>query len=104
MNGAVSEKVIVACETAPVQELDGKMKIFTQTLKVITDDRVELYNLTDRVRDLVLASGIKAGFLIISSLHTTTALFINEFQAALMADAKSFLERIANTDNGYLHN
>jgi len=104
MNGTASEKVNVAVETAPRQELDGKMKIFSQTLKVVTDGRVELYNLTDRVRDLVRASGVKAGFLIISSLHTTTALFINEFQAALMADAKSFLERMALKDNGYLHN
>ena len=73
-------------------------------VKVVTDGRVELYNLTDRARELVRESGIKAGFLIISSLHTTTALFINEFQAALMADAKAFLERFVRKDNGYLHN
>lgn len=104
MNGTASKKVSAAVETAPEQEMGGKMKIFSQTLKVVTDGRVELYNLTDRVRDLVRQSGIKAGFLIISSLHTTTALFINEFQAALMADAKNFLERMARKDNGYLHN
>jgi len=80
------------------------MKIFGRTLKVVTESRVELYNLTDRVRELVKASGIKAGFVIISSLHTTTALFINEFQAALMADLKSFLNRLANKEHGYLHN
>jgi secondary thiamine-phosphate synthase enzyme len=104
MNGTASEKVGVAVETATKQEMGGQMKVLSHTLKVVTDGRVELYNLTDRVRDLVRDSGIKAGFLIISSLHTTTALFINEFQAALMADAKSFLERLANKEDGYLHN
>ncbi|MFQ5790501.1 MAG: secondary thiamine-phosphate synthase enzyme YjbQ [Acidobacteriota bacterium] len=104
MNGMASESAGVAVETQGERAVGGTMKIFSHTLKVVTDSRVELYNVTDRVRDLVRESGIKAGFLIISSLHTTTALFINEFQAALMADAKNFLERLANKDHGYLHN
>ena len=104
MSSTAPVKVAVAEETSTSQEMGGNMKIFSRTFKVVTDGRVELYNLTDKARELVKASGIKAGFIIISSLHTTTALFINEFQAALMADAKSFLERLANKENGYLHN
>ena len=88
----------------PFEVLEGPLKMFSRTLKVVTDSRVELYNVTDRVRDLVKSSGVKAGFLIISTLHTTTALFMNEFQAALMADVKQFLERLANREHGYLHN
>jgi len=86
------------------QELKGTLKVLSRTLKVVTDSRVELYNVTDRIKDLVSASGIQAGFLMISTLHTTTALFINEFQEALMADVKHFLERLANREHGYLHN
>ncbi|MEE9263218.1 MAG: YjbQ family protein, partial [Vicinamibacteria bacterium] len=63
------------------QVQENGLKIFSRTLKVVTDSRVELYNVTDRIRDLVRASGVKAGFLIVSTLHTTTAVFINEFQA-----------------------
>ena len=85
-------------------ELTGTLKMFSRTLKVVTDSRVELYNVTDRIKDLVRSSGIKAGFLVLSTLHTTTAVFINEFQAALMADVKHFLERLANREHGYLHN
>ena len=77
-----------------LQELDGTLKIFSRTLKVVTDSRVEIYNVTDRIKDLVKSSGIKAGFLVLSTLHTTTAVFINEFQAALMADVKHFLDTI----------
>ena len=87
-----------------VQVLNGSLKMLSRTLKVVTNSPVELFNVTDRIKDLVKTSGIKAGFLIISTLHTTTAVFINEFQAALMADVKHFLERIANRDHGYLHN
>ena len=87
-----------------MQELNGTLKMFSRTLKVVTDSRVELYNVTDRIKDLVKSSGVKAGFLVLSTLHTTTAVFINEFQAALMADVKHFLERLANKEHGYLHN
>ena len=82
----------------------GQMKVMHRTLKVVTDSRVELHNISDRVRDQVRDSGIKAGFLILSTLHTTTALFLNEFQAALMADLTECLERLVDTEDGYLHN
>ncbi len=108
MNGrasgsATAVKTLEAVDGS-LEELQGSLKVFSRTLKVMTDSRVELYNVTDRVRDLVQSSGVKAGFLIISTLHTTTALFMNEFQAALMADVKSFLEKLANREHGYLHN
>ena len=99
-----SAGLAVKVETqVPKLEANG-LKILSHTLKVVTDSRVELYNVTDRIRDLVRASGVKAGFLIVSTLHTTTAVFINEFQAALMADVKTFLERFVNKEDGYLHN
>jgi len=109
MNKGASESASVIVKTLDPAEitfevLDGKLKMFSRTLNVVTGSRVELYNVTDRIKDLVKSSGIKAGFLILSTLHTTTALFINEFQAALMADVKNFLERLAHRENGYLHN
>ncbi len=109
MNTRASESASLAVKTVDLEEgsfevLDGKLKMFSRTLQVVTGSRVELYNVTDKIKDLVKSSGIKAGFLILSTLHTTTALFINEFQAALMADVKHFLERLANREHGYLHN
>jgi len=101
MNGRVAQRASVAVK---VEETENGLKIFSRTLQVVTDSRVELYNVTDRVRDLVRASGVKAGFLVVSTLHTTTAVFINEFQAALMADVKTFLDRFVNKEHGYLHN
>ncbi len=90
-------------ESAP-PTATGQMKVLHHTLRLVTDSRVELHNISDRVREQVRASGIKAGFLVLSTLHTTTALFLNEFQAALMADLTEFLERIVDPDAGYLHN
>ena len=103
--GSAELAVKVKTEVPEVPEVEANgLKVFSRTLRVVTDSRVELYNVTDRIRDLVKASGVKAGFLVVSTLHTTTAVFINEFQAALMADVKTFLERFVNKEHGYLHN
>ena len=105
MNGRAAQRASVAVKVEEVGvKVENGLKIFSRTLQVVTDSRVELYNVTDRVRDLVRASGVKAGFLVVSTLHTTTAVFINEFQAALMADVKTFLDRFVNKEHGYLHN
>ena len=110
MASALTQPAPVVEERGPGQRsagaevLEGQMKVLSRTLKVVTASRVELHNLSDRVRAQVRESGIRAGFLILSSLHTTTALFLNEFQAALMADLTEFLEQLAPRDGGYLHN
>lgn len=91
-------------ERAGGKVLRGEMKVLSRTLKLITDSPVELHNISDRVREQVQHSGIRAGFLILSTLHTTTALFLNEFQAALMADLTEFLERFVDREGGFLHN
>jgi len=38
------------------------------------------------------------------SMHTTCALFINEFQTALLTDIRRFLERLVARDASYVHN
>jgi len=38
-----------------------------------------------------------------NSLHTTVALFVNEFQAALVEDLNVLLDRLVKERNGYRH-
>ncbi len=85
-------------------DLQGRMKVLARTFRLVTESRVEIKNISEKVREQVRASGIRAGFLVLSTLHTTTALFLNEFQAALMADLNEFLEKLVETEAGYLHN
>jgi secondary thiamine-phosphate synthase enzyme len=44
------------------------------------------------------------GLAVVSSLHTTLALFINEFQGALLDDIRTFLEESVVRDRYYKHN
>ena len=81
-------------------------KIFNRIVDWITSDRTQLINVTDRINEIVRKSGVRDGIVHLQSLHTTTAVFINEWQDALLHDVKSFLEelirRVAETDSDEL--
>ena len=84
--------------------LTGDYRVVSTTIKVATDGREELYNLSKTVRDFVAASGIRAGLVMVSSLHTTCAIFINEWQEALVHDVKSYLSNLISKSDYYRHN
>ena len=90
-------------EPAPTAN-QGSYKVFNRVVDWITNDRTQLLNITDRVNEIVRKSGIKDGIIHLQSLHTTTAVFINEWQDALVHDVKSFLETVVERERYYRHN
>lgn len=82
----------------------GNFKMFHRVLDWITSDRMQLINVTDRINDIVRKSGIRDGLVHLQSLHTTTAVFINEWQDALLHDVRSFLEDMVSRERGWRHN
>jgi secondary thiamine-phosphate synthase enzyme len=82
----------------------GGVTIHGETFVVDTDQRVELIDLTDRIMDFVRRFQISEGVVNIWSMHTTCTLLINEFQVALLADIKRFLEQMVARDAEYMHN
>lgn len=95
---------VKAVEQPPVQVVSGPFKVVSITLRIQTDRRVELYNLTDTVRQFVREAGIRAGSVMVSSLHTTNAILINEWQDALLHDIKTYLESLISRNGAYRHN
>src|SRR5437588_5199563 len=82
----------------------GGFKIFNRIVDWITNDRMQLINVTDRINEIVRKSGIRDGIVHLQSLHTTTAVFINEWQDALLHDVRQFLDDLVNRENGWRHN
>ena len=74
------------------------------SLSVTTQERVELLDITGRVADMVGRSHIRDGIALVSSMHTTLALFINEFQDALLDDIQRFLEQLVGRSTYWKHN
>ena len=79
-------------------------RIFNRVVDWITSERMQLINITDRINEIVRKSGIRDGLIHLQSLHTTTAVFINEWQDALLDDVRSFLDQIVCRDHGWRHN
>ena len=87
-----------------VEVVTGAYRVATSVTKVQTEKREELYNLTQMVRDFVRSSGVAAGSVIVSSMHTTCAILINEWQDALVHDVKTYIESLIDADIYYRHN
>jgi thiamine phosphate synthase YjbQ (UPF0047 family) len=64
----------------------GGLTIHGETLTVQTDQRIELVDLTRQVMQFVRTFNVREGLVSLWSMHTTCALFINEFQTALLTD------------------
>ncbi len=82
----------------------GSYRVTSTLIKVLTGQREELHNLTKIIRNFVKSSGIQDGLVNISSLHTTNAIFINEWQDALIHDFKAYLANAIRKDLYYRHN
>ena len=79
------------------------MKVFNTSLTLSSDELTEVADITKLVRDAIQQFSISAGIALVNSLHTTCALFINEFQSALMDDLKRLIERLVPERSGYRH-
>jgi secondary thiamine-phosphate synthase enzyme len=100
----MSQKAVETPTPATLAEHSNGFRLRAETLTVLTRERVELLNITERLAAEVRASGVRDGFALVTSLHTTLALFINEFQAALLDDIRTFLEESVVRERYYKHN
>jgi len=83
---------------------EGTVKAFSKTITVKTHERTDLVNLSDDIREFVSSTGVKDGYVQVSSLHTTAGLIVNEWQDALLSDIKTTIEQMVPRDNYYRHN
>ena len=80
------------------------MRIHSETLSLDTSEQIEIVNLTPQIKSIAASSGISNGFAVITSKHTTTALFVNEFEERLLEDIKTFFRNLVPENKNYLHN
>ncbi len=102
MNSVKSK--IAEIELAPETHSAGGFKMFNRIVDWITSERMQLINVTDRINEIVRKSGIREGMVHLQSLHTTTAVFLNEWQDALLHDVRSFLDDLVSRENSWRHN
>lgn len=104
MNASVNPVVVTETEETADAPANAGYRIVNRIVDWITSERLQLLNITDRVNEIVRKSGIRNGLVHLQSLHTTTAIFLNEWQDALIEDAKRFFDEVIERDRYYRHN
>jgi len=80
------------------------LNIFGRVLDYNTRQKLDFVNLTDIAEHLVAESGIREGFALVQSLHSTAGLLVNEWQDALLDDFRALLEQAVPADASWRHN
>ena len=71
------------------------MRAHTDYLWFDTKKRHELVNITDRVAAIVADAGVSEGFCLVSAMHITAAIWVNDEESGLKQDVMEWLERLA---------
>ena len=79
------------------------MKVFNTSFTLHTEECTEVSDITKLVREAIQQFPVSAGIALINTLHTTCAVFINEYQSALIDDLKGLVERLVPERGGYRH-
>jgi len=79
------------------------MKSHTEYLWFRTEQKREMVHITDTVRGILRKSSIKEGFALVSAMHITAAVYVNDLEDGLIEDIWEWLEDIAPRRDDYRH-
>jgi secondary thiamine-phosphate synthase enzyme len=79
------------------------MRAHTEYLWFETENRREYINITDRVEAAVEASGVKEGLTLVSAMHITAGIYVNDDELGFIKDLDEMLETIAPFGRDYVH-
>lgn len=79
------------------------MKTLTEYLWFNTKKRREYINVTRTVEELVRKSGIKEGMVLVSAMHITAGVYVNDAESGLIQDIDEWLEKLAPFRPDYRH-
>ncbi|EYF08363.1 secondary thiamine-phosphate synthase enzyme YjbQ [Chondromyces apiculatus] len=79
------------------------MKSKTEYFTFETKKKRELVNITERVAAVVAASGIQEGMVLVSAMHITAGVFVNDHEPGLWEDIWDWLQHLAPDGPDYRH-
>lgn len=79
------------------------MKSVTEYLWFNTKQHREFINITEEVEEMVRRNGIAEGFVLVSAMHITAGVYVNDAEAGLIADIEEWLEHLAPYKPDYRH-
>lgn len=79
------------------------MKFKTEYLWFKTEKHREYINITDEVQEIVTQSGIREGMVLVSAMHITAGIYVNDAESGLISDIDKWLEELAPFNIDYKH-
>ncbi len=79
------------------------MKTATEYLWFNTRNHREYINVTAEVERIVRGSGVKEGMVLVSAMHITAGVYVNDAEDGLIQDIDEWLERLAPFNEDYRH-
>lgn len=79
------------------------MATYTDYLWFTTARRQEFIRITDEVRAIVGKSGIRDGMVLVSAMHITAGVYVNDWEDGLIHDFQVWLEKLAPAGLPYRH-
>lgn len=79
------------------------MTVFTEYLWFNTKARQEFIRITDEVATIVSRSAVKEGIALVSAMHITSGVYVNDWEDGLIEDFQVWLETLAPAGRPYKH-
>ena len=79
------------------------LKAHTKYLWFNTKKRREYIRITDDVQQFLDETGLKEGFILVSAMHITAGIYVNDWEGGLIQDIDHWLEILAPANPNYLH-
>lgn len=79
------------------------MLTHTEYVTFNTDKRYAIVDITDRVEQVRSKAKLRDGFVLVSAMHITASIFVNDHEAGLWHDIMDWLEKIAPAGLDYRH-
>lgn len=77
--------------------------VHTDYLWFHTGTRQEFVRITDEVARIVAASGVQEGLVLVSAMHITAGVYVNDWEDGLIEDFQTWLEKLAPAGKPYRH-
>ena len=79
------------------------MSTYTEYLWFDTKQRQQFVRITDEVAAVVGKSGVREGMVLVSAMHITAGVYVNDWESGLIEDFQVWLEKLAPGGLPYRH-
>jgi secondary thiamine-phosphate synthase enzyme len=79
------------------------MKIYNEHITIQSRKAREVFNITTQVKAAMEKSGLRDGIILISSLHSNSAVIVNDNEPGLLEDLDTWLGQVAPIRDDFKH-